>query len=227
MTLQGKDVVGQVVSLRLARLRGHVARVQPDRRREADGSRYLGQQKARHDARVEAAGPNDDQVGLLDGMPGVVSCSDVGGGQPDPVDSGGSGDLRLARDLRPVAQPRVQRHRRGGRRNDLTSNRENAVHLADALLEVVPLNRRHGRQEQVADGVPAQARFPVTGESVLQELAHQWLGVRQRDDAVANVPDGRDPQLLAQTPGRTAVVCDRHHGGDVAGVLLDAPQEGR
>jgi len=119
----------------------------------------------------------------------------------------------------------MERDRRPRRRHDLASNRQDPVHLSDALFEVVALNRRHRRQQQVADGVAAEAALALAREAVLEEFAHQRLGVRQRDDAVANVSYRRDSQLLAKPARRAAIVRDRNHGRDVAGVLLDPAQQ--
>ena len=66
----------------------------------------------------------------------------------------------------------MQRDGHCGRRNDLASDCQDAVHLPDAFLKVVSLHRGHGRKEQVTDGVTAQARLSVAGETVLQQLAH-------------------------------------------------------
>ena len=62
-------------------------------------------------------------------------------------------------------------------------------------------------------------------EPVLENLIHQWLGIRQRHDAVADVTDGRDPQLLPEHARRTSVIGDRHDRRQVAGVLLEAAQQ--
>ena len=64
-------------------------------------------------------------------------------------------------------------------------------------------------------------------EAVLEDLAHERLRVRERDDAVADVADGRDPELLAQHAGRATVVGDGHDRGQVAGVLLEPAQQRR
>ena len=89
------------------------------------------------------------------------------------------------------------------------AHREDAVQAADALLEVTALDRGHGGEQQVADGVTRQAvAFGGPGEKalggrepVLEQLAHQRLRVGEGSDAVADVADGRDAQLLAQDAG--------------------------
>jgi hypothetical protein len=119
----------------------------------------------------------------------------------------------------------VEGDRRSGRGHHLTADRQNAVHLPHAFFEVVTLDRGHRRQQQVADRVPAQAGLAVAGESVLEQLAHQRLRIRQGHDAVADVAHRRNAQLLAQPARRSAVVGDRDHGRDIAGVLLDPAQQ--
>ncbi len=134
-------------------------------------------------------------------------------------------DLRLSGDLDPAEQSSVQRDRRTGRRHDLAAHRQDPIHLADALLEVVALDRRHRRQQQVADRVAAQAGLTVAREAVLQQLGHQRLRVGQGGDAVADVAHRRDAELLAQPAGRPAIVGNRDHGRDVARVLFDPAQQ--
>ena len=112
---------------------------------------------------------------------------------------------------------------------------EDPVDLPDALLEVAALDRGHRGEQQVADRMAAERppRSPEAAirrthrEAVLEQLAHQRLGVGERRDAVADVADRRDAELLAQHAGRAAVVGDRHDRGEVARVLLEAAQERR
>ena len=77
----------------------------------------------------------------------------------------------------------------------------------------------------------AEARRPRlsadAGEAVLEQLAHERLGVGERGDAVADVADRRDAELLAQDARRAAVVGDGDDRGEVARVLLEPAQEGR
>ena len=115
-------------------------------------------------------------------------------------------------------------------RHDLPADGQDPVDPPDTLLEVAALDGGHRGQEEVPDGVPAEARrlaLGRLGEPVLEELVHERLGVGEGGDAVADVPDGRDPEALAQHAGRAAVVGDRDHGRQVAGVLLQAAQERR
>ena len=74
---------------------------------------------------------------------------------------------------------------------------------------------------------PVRHAPPWSGEAVLEDLAHQRLRVGQGDDAVADVADRRDPELLAQDARRAAVVGDGHDRGQVAGVLLQPAQQRR
>ena len=64
-------------------------------------------------------------------------------------------------------------------------------------------------------------------EAVLEEAGHQRLGVRQRDDAVAEVAGRQDAELAAEAAGAAAVVGDGHDGRDVGGVVLEAAQHRR
>ena len=104
-------------------------------------------------------------------------------------------------DLLPSRSRAWRFDRRRRRRHDLAAHREDPVHPPDALLEVAVLDRRHGRDEQVAHRVPAEPPARPTGpvavarEPVLEQLAHERLGVGERGDAVADVADGRDAEL--------------------------------
>ncbi len=111
--------------------------------------------------------------------------------------------------------------------SDPAADRQDPVHQPDAVLEVPALDRGHRRDQQVAERVAGEAVRLARGlrEAVLEDLAHQRLRVGQRHDAVADVADRRDPELLAQDPGRATIVGDRHDRGQVAGVFLEAAQE--
>jgi hypothetical protein len=125
----------------------------------------------------------------------------------------------------------MQGERRGRHRHDLAAHRKDPVDPPDAFLEVTVLDRRHRRDQQVADGVPRESRAigarAVVGEAVLEDLVHHRLRVGQRRDAVADVAHRRDPELGPQHARRPAIVGDRDHGGQVARVLLQPAQQRR
>jgi len=147
--------VGEVELLRLAQLCRDM-QTSADRCRRANRIDDLGQQQARHDARIEAAGPMT-----------ISSASRWRGRrprsqrrlrrQPDPVDCRAASDLRLADDLTassnrawsvtgvPVAGT-----------TDLAPRGHGSS--ADRFLEVAP-GPRNIAEQQVADRVPAQ--FPT------------------------------------------------------------------
>src|SRR5581483_8400992 len=81
----------------------------------------------------------------------------------------------------------------------------------------------HGNDEEVAEAVSLEAGALV--EAVLEQACHQGLGLRQRRDAVTQVPRWQDAQLLSQAPRGAAIVSHGDDGGEVAGVLLEAAQE--
>ncbi len=189
-------------------------------------------------------GPEDDHLGLGDRALGVVGRAHVIRRDPHPVDAVRLRDPALPGDLGPVVEAGMEGQRRGGRGHDPAAHREDAVHLAHRLLEVAVLELHQRGEEQVADRVPAEAGArlrvprrddvlaarrarPGTREPVLEQAAHERLGVRERDDAVADVAHGRDAQLLAQHAGRAAVVRDGHDRGEVRGVLLEPAEERR
>ena len=190
-----------------------------------------GIEEAGQEAREQAARAEDDQLGIGNRLERVVGRQDVVRAEPDALDAGGAHDRRLALDLLPVLQPRVQCQRRGRNRHDLTAHGENPVDPSDTLLEIAVLERRHGRDQQVAHGVPGEpltvpARSLVR-EPVLEHAVHHRLGVGERRDAVADVADGRDPELAAEHAGRAAVVSNRDDRREVARVLLHPAQQRR
>ena len=96
--------------------------------------------------------------------------------------------------------------------------------MPDRLLEVAAVDRVHGRDQEVAHGVAGEVPL-VLGEPVLEQLRHRRLRLGERRQAVADVADGRDPQLLAQAAARAAVVGNRDDRRDVRRVLLETAQE--
>ena len=104
MTLEGVDVVGQVVAAGLARLGRHVADEHDERPRGGDRLADARHQEGRQDARVEAARADHDDLGLRDRPHGVLAGAHVLRGDPDPVQVAAPGDAALALDLRAVAR---------------------------------------------------------------------------------------------------------------------------
>ena len=72
--------------------------------------------------------------------------------------------------------------------------------------------------------VPARS---LVREPVLEHAVHHRLGVGERRDAVADVADGRDPELAAEHAGRAAVVGNGDDRREVARVLLEPAQQRR
>ena len=120
----------------------------------------------------------------------------------------------------------MQGEGRPGGGNDVSSHRQDAVHVPDRLLEVATVDRVHGRDQEVSHGVAGEGSF-VLREAVLEQLRHGGLRLGERREAVPDIPDRGDPQLLAKAAAGTAIVRHRHDGGDVRGVLLQAPQKRR
>ena len=116
--------------------------------------------------------------------------------------------------------------------SDLAAHRQDAVHPPDASSKSPPSIAVIAAISRLPDRVAAETagrpgRPSSAREAVLEQLAHQRLRVGERDDAVADVADRRDPQLLAQDAGRAAVVGDGDDRGQVARVLLEPAQERR
>ena len=67
-------------------------------------------------------------------------------------------------------------------------------------------------------GLPARS---LVREPVLEDAVHHRLGVGECRDAVADVADWRDPELVAEHAGRAAVIGDGDDRREVARVLLE------
>ena len=118
----------------------------------------------------------------------------------------------------------MEHERRPRRGHDPAADREDPVHVPDRLLEVPAVDRVHGRDQEVAHRVASEVAL-VLGEAVLEQLRHRGLRLSERREAVADVPDGCDSELLAEAPRGTPVVGDRDDRGDVRGVLLEPAKE--
>ena len=62
-------------------------------------------------------------------------------------------------------------------------------------------------------------------EAMVEELLHQRLGVRERDQALAEVAGREDSILVAQPARRAAVVGNRHDRGEIGRVGLQAAEQ--
>ncbi len=139
------------------------------------------------------------------------------------------GDARLALEDAAIAELGVQGDRLAGHGNDAAAYGENAVGLADALLEVARDARSSAAISRLPKAWPAKLEFwTVRGwKSVLQQAVHRRLGVGQGSDAVADVAHRRHAHLVAQLARRSAIVGHGDDRGDVAGLLLEAAQQDR
>ena len=185
-------------------LGGHVADEEPLR---AGGEQRLAQifnQQVGHDARVEAAGTDDDEVGIEDGADGVGVGLGVGGIEEELADAGAVfRDVVLAVDELIVLGAGRKSYVGAGGREDDAAHVEDAAGLADGRLEV-PGDVGHGDDEEVAEGVALE---PIAGaEAVLEEARHERLGLGQGGQALADIAGGDDAEVLAETSGGAPVV---------------------
>ena len=209
------EVIGDGEPERLAGLRHQVRGV--DDRSVKRGERLGGAaaQQGRDRARVQAPGAQDHDIGALDG-------GDDAGWRRSRVRLHGdarhaAGVLargRLAAGDRSVGVVDDEGEAlRGGREHDALDPQE-AARAFDALAEAAG-HVGERSDDEVADRVVVQLGAAL--EPVLEDLG-QPAPLGQRDQAPAHVAGGRDPELLAQSPTRPAVVGDRDHGGEVAAV---------
>ena len=150
-------------------------------------------------AGIQAAGPQDDGIGLQDGIHGPL-------GRPgifrfrhqldDFMGRSGNGafphhgaavvhfglQLDIVRGVWPYMAPHFQ---------DLAGG-------SDALFHVPAFHITHGGNEQVAQVVAAEG---TAFEPVLHDFFHQRFRIRQRHQAVPHITGRQDPQFLPQPAG--------------------------
>src|SRR5579872_1693606 len=52
------------------------------------------------------------------------------------------------------------------------------------------------------------------GEPVLQQAGGRWFMLSECDEAIANIPRRKNPELFTQAPGASSIVRDGHDGGE-------------
>ncbi len=124
--------------------------------------------------------------------------------QPHPVDlAARPGDLALSLDAHFVDRFRqayigLQAHvvQRGRQHPPL--HRQHPSRFGHRLFEAAG-DLRHGRDEQVAEGMPVQPLVPIR-EAVLEQLAEHGFVVGERRQAVADVAGRQHAQLARSLP---------------------------
>ena len=202
------DVVGEVEAGRLADLGRDVADEDAERRRRRDGLADLGQEQARQEARVEAARargrsarrrrsrrarPREARTSV-----GVIHARSIAGASRDRATG------RRRRVPSRSSAWRVSGVAAAG--SDLAADREDAVHLADALLEVAALELRSSpraggcrpRGRRAARRRPGRRPSGEPGKRYSSSSLIERLGVGEGRDAAPDVADRRDPELVAE-----------------------------
>ena len=118
----------------------------------------------------------------------------------------------------------VERHR-GHRQHPALGLEQPAdeVEPGDGVVVQLP----EGDDEQVAERVPAERA--VAGEAVLQHVAPGLAPLAlaaQRRQRHPQVAGGQHAELVAQPPGRAAVVGDRDDRGDLVGDVAQGGERG-
>ena len=189
-----------------------------------------GHEQAGQQAGVQAAGAQHDEVRGADGLDRVGARLHRLAGL---IQTRRMPRERMIRDwpfsCRAVDQLRVERQRLGRDRHHLAAHREDPVGQPDALLEVAR-DVRERRDEQVAERVATDARRR-SRRSVGNRYWSRRVMVGSASASAAMQlrmsPTGAMPSSCAELARRAAVVGDRDDRGDVAGVLLEAAQQGR
>lgn len=214
------EVIQQAQVVGFPRL-GHQIRDQHRGRRAApNGCTNAGDQEIGDDRGVQRAGPEHDQVGVLERFDRGGEGVGVGRVEDELGQSlAGKADRRLAlvlfaRNSTP-AQLKVAAE---ACRQDSAANREDLLCGFDRLVEV-PGYPCDGGQEEVAEGVAGEALAGLEAE--LEEAGEQVLVVGQRDQTVADVARRQQPQVAAQPPGGAAVVGNRDDAGQIGDLGAD------
>ena len=224
---QGADVVHLGVALGFAVLRHDIHDVELHGVGSGDRGGDAVRDQVRHDARVEAAGADDDKVRLLDRL----QHGRHGGGTlrqqlhaADPLIGVllDAGDLGLSDHGGAVVKLRHQADvlRRHGQ--DAPRNGKRLAHAAHGLLEAA-VNVIERGEHEIAQALSGEAPL---AKAVAHELIHRRLHICKRADAVADVARREHAELLAQNARAAAVIRDRDDRGDAGGKALQAAQHG-
>ena len=180
-------------------------------------------------AGVEAPRPQQDELGLPDGLHRRGQGGGPLGQEPDAADAAvllllKLKDLGLPHHGGAVLKGGLQPHVLIGHREDAPRDGQHLAHAGHRLIEgwVDPVE---GSQDEVPEGLPGQPPR-AAGKSVAEQLLHHRLGVGQGLHAVTDIPRGRHAQILPQHPRPAAVVGHGDDGCEISGVQLQAPQHG-
>ena len=212
-------MVGGGVAIGLAGLGHHVAHVDAPGARAADGPGDAGHEQVGDDAGVEAPRAQDDEVGAVEGLDGLVEGLDPLVGEEDAAERGFAepADVDLGAHDRAVDElgAQVGVGERGGQHAPLDG--QHAADLAHRLLEAARDLGERG-DEQVAE---AHALERAVLEAVLEEAVEEALGVAERDQAVADVAGRQDAEVGAEAARAAAVVGDGDDSGELAAEGLE------
>ena len=204
------EVLGDPVAVGLAALGHRVGHEDPGRRRARHRLGHAGNDERCQQARIEAARPEDQRVGLAQGLEHDGRRHRGGRVDTDALDRrAASRNRRLAVDRAPVRELGDQVHPlRGGGQDEIVHAQE----LGGELDRGQPVGRDHveRRQQQIPDRVLRVA--PI--EPVLERRRHLRRDAGERQETVADV-SGRDHAvLLSQGSRASAVVGGRHDRRD-------------
>ncbi|SII80823.1 Uncharacterised protein [Mycobacteroides abscessus subsp. abscessus] len=172
----------------------------------------------RHDGGVPRSGPEVEDVGLGDGLDGLVASGRVRGVEPHGFDmAAGRGEHRLAADdLEGAGELDVgldrQRHRR--HRQHPAVGAQELGHPVESG-DVVAVDLPQGGDEEVADGMAVE--FAVGIEAVLDDVAPgppPVAVVAEGGQSHPQVAGRQTPELVAQASRGAAVVGDGDDGGE-------------
>src|SRR5262249_13838782 len=150
------------------------------------------------DTGVEAAGAEDDQVGVDDGAEGRLVTRRILGEKENTLDrrfvvTGGG----LAADGRAVHELPAKGDIFYGGGEGATADGQDFGGLDHGLIEASG-DLREGGDKEVAEGVTGKLR-PFLFEAVLKQLVDERFVVSEGGNAVADVTGGRNVELLADT----------------------------
>src|SRR5712692_4133688 len=221
-------MIAKRVASGFARLSHQIGDIHARSLGSGDGAGDFRNQQVRENAGVERAGPEKNQVGLLDGFDGPGERAHAARGKLEFLDRrAAGGDAGFAVNGAAVFERGDEMHvRKGGRKNAAT-NGENFAANADGLHKIAGDVRQRG-EEEITEIVADEAASRV--KTILEQAAEKGFIFRKSHHAVADIAGREDAILAAQPAGAAAVIGDGDDGGEIGdgtfrSGLLDGTQD--
>ncbi len=216
--LDGAEMIGERVAGGFAGLGHQIGDVDARRFGFGDGAGDFGDEEVRENAGIERAGPEENEISLLDSFDRPGKRAHTASGKAEFLDRGATGgDASFAVDDAAVFERGDEVNVRKRRREDAAANGEDFAANADGFSEVAGDVGKRG-EKKIAEIMADETAARV--ETVLKEAAKKGLIVREGDHAVANVAGGENAVFPADAAGAASVIRDGHNRGEVSDGVL-------